>query len=124
MDRRVTRALDGDLVGDRSHPHSCDVALAAGGACHSTGVLTTREAAAPYAHPVNILLMGGFIIALALERWNLHARIALHVVARAGGKPRLMILGFMVAAALLSMWISNTATTLDADPHRVVGRPG
>ncbi|MCG8443685.1 MAG: anion permease, partial [Caulobacterales bacterium] len=71
-----------------------------------TGVLTTREAAGPYAHPVVILLMGGFLIALALERWNLHARVALHVVARAGGRPRLIILGFMIAAALLSMWIS------------------
>lgn len=76
------------------------------------GVLTTKEAGAPYANPTVLLLMGGFVVAMALERWSLHARIALEIVARAGSRPRLLILGFMVAAALLSMWISNTATTL------------
>ncbi|MCC5996487.1 MAG: SLC13/DASS family transporter [Oceanicaulis sp.] len=76
------------------------------------GVLSTREAAEPYADPIVMLLLGGFIIALAIERWNLHARIALNVVARFGGRPALLVLGFMLASALLSMWISNTATTL------------
>ncbi len=77
-----------------------------------TGVLSTKEAGAPYASQIVLLLMGGFIIAVALERWNLHERIALNIVVRAGGRPRMLILGFMIAAALLSMWISNTATTL------------
>ncbi|MEO1038978.1 MAG: SLC13 family permease [Pseudomonadota bacterium] len=76
------------------------------------GIVTTRQAAAPYADPIVMLLLGGFIVALAIERWNLHARIALNVVAAFGSRPALMILGFMTACALLSMWISNTATTL------------
>jgi sodium-dependent dicarboxylate transporter 2/3/5 len=77
-----------------------------------TGVLDLERAAAPFANSNVLLLMGGFIIALGLERSGLHARIALNVVARAGGQPRALIFGFMVAAALLSMWISNSATTL------------
>ncbi len=75
-------------------------------------ILTTRQAAAPYADPIVMLLLGGFIVALAIERWNLHARIALNIVAAFGSRPILMMLGFMTATALLSMWISNTATTL------------
>ncbi|WP_201155038.1 SLC13 family permease [Rhodothalassium salexigens] len=77
-----------------------------------TGVLSATDAAAPYAHPVIFLLMGGFIMAMGMERWGLHTRIALHVVMGFGRSPNGLILGFMVAAALLSMWISNTATTL------------
>ena len=76
------------------------------------GIISMREAAAPYADPIVMLLLGGFIVALAIERWNLHARIALNVVAAFGSRPALMILGFMTATAVLSMWISNTATTL------------
>lgn len=70
------------------------------------------DAAAGYATPVVLLLLGGFIIALGIERWDLHKRIALHVVARSGNRPRALVAGFMIATALLSMWISNTATTL------------
>ncbi|MFW5660651.1 MAG: SLC13 family permease [Oceanicaulis sp.] len=76
------------------------------------GIIGMRDAAAPYADPIVMLLLGGFIVALAIERWNLHARIALNVVAAFGSRPAAMILGFMAASALLSMWISNTATTL------------
>ncbi|MCR9129637.1 MAG: SLC13 family permease [Alphaproteobacteria bacterium] len=76
------------------------------------GIISMREAASPYADPIVMLLLGGFIVALAIERWNLHARIALNVVAAFGSRPALMILGFMTASAVLSMWISNTATTL------------
>lgn len=54
--------------------------------------------------------MGGFILALGLQRWNLHRCFALHVILMVGAKPKQMIAGFMLAAALLSMWISNTAT--------------
>ncbi len=65
----------------------------------------------PYGHRVVFLLMGGFMIALAMERWGLHRRIALNVVSRVGGGPRRVVAGFMLPAAFLSMWISNTAAT-------------
>ncbi|MDJ0921521.1 MAG: SLC13 family permease [Henriciella sp.] len=76
------------------------------------GAGTHRTVVAGYSSHIVMLLLGGFIIALAIERWNLHKRIALEFVSRTGPKPRLMIFGFMIATALLSMWISNTATTL------------
>ncbi|GGG95387.1 di- and tricarboxylate transporter [Glycocaulis albus] len=76
------------------------------------GIASAREAAFPYADPIVMLLLGGFVVALGIERWNLHARIALNVVAAFGSRPSLMLLGFMIASGVLSMWISNTATTL------------
>lgn len=76
------------------------------------GVLSIRDISGEYMHPVVVLLMGGFIIAKAIERWNLHTRIALSIVARAGSHPAMIVAGFMVAGALLSMWISNTATSM------------
>ncbi|MFK7885488.1 MAG: DASS family sodium-coupled anion symporter [Gammaproteobacteria bacterium] len=77
-----------------------------------TGVSSMAQASAPYMHPIVVLLMGGFIFAKAIERWDLHERIALNVVAKAGNRPATLIGGFMLAAALLSMWISNTATSI------------
>jgi sodium-dependent dicarboxylate transporter 2/3/5 len=68
--------------------------------------------AAPYANSTIFLILGGFLVALAMERWRLHERIALNIVARAGTQPRAMVLGFMVATAIMSMWVSNTSTTL------------
>ena len=76
------------------------------------GITTTGGATAPYASPIVMLLLGGFIVALSIEKWNLHTRIALNIVAKFGGHPAALIGGFMLASALLSMWISNTATTL------------
>ncbi|MEL7109030.1 MAG: SLC13 family permease [Pseudomonadota bacterium] len=76
------------------------------------GAGSPREAAAGYASPIVVLLLGGFIIALGIERWGLHKRIALNIVSRVGSHPSALIFGFMIATALLSMWISNTATTL------------
>lgn len=76
------------------------------------GIIEFGVASARYASPIVMLLLGGFIVALAIERWNLHARIALNIVAMFGSRPALMVLGFMTAGAVLSMWISNTATTL------------
>jgi sodium-dependent dicarboxylate transporter 2/3/5 len=76
------------------------------------GITSTGSATAPYASPIVMLLLGGFIVALAIEKWNLHARIALNVVKIFGSRPAALVGGFMVASALLSMWISNTATTL------------
>jgi solute carrier family 13 (sodium-dependent dicarboxylate transporter), member 2/3/5 len=74
------------------------------------GVLNPAESAQPYANSVIFLFLGGFVLALGMERWGLHRRIALAVVALVGTGPRRLIGGFMVATAFLSMWISNTAT--------------
>lgn len=71
-----------------------------------------EKAAAPYASPVVFLFMGGFMLALAMEKWNLHRRIALRIVHFTGTNANRIILGFMLATAFLSMWISNTATTV------------
>ncbi len=73
---------------------------------------TIGEATAPYANPLIFLFMGGFIIALAMQRWNLHKRIALNIVSIVGVKPSSIIIGFIIASAFLSMWVSNTATAL------------
>ena len=76
------------------------------------GILTVQQSAAPYADQVIFLFLGGFIIARAMERWNLHHRIALNIIRIAGTSPRRLILGFMAATAFISMWISNTATAM------------
>lgn len=76
------------------------------------GISSIRDAAAPYAHPTVFLFMGGFIMALALERWDLHRRIALAVVDHAGTDGRRLIGGFMFVCAILSMWMTNTSTTM------------
>ncbi|MEO1028411.1 MAG: DASS family sodium-coupled anion symporter [Pseudomonadota bacterium] len=76
------------------------------------GAGSPKDIGAGYAHHVVLLLFGGFVVALGIERWNLHKRIALNVVARVGATPYQIIFGFMLATGLLSMWISNTATTL------------
>lgn len=69
-------------------------------------------AAAPFANPVVFLLFGGFLIALAIERWALHRRIAFHIILRVGNRPLNLIGGVMLASAALSMWITNAATTI------------
>lgn len=74
------------------------------------GILSPAEAAAPYANPVVFLFLGGFLLALALQRWGLHRRIALAIVSAVGTRPDRLVLGFMLGTAFLSMWISNTAT--------------
>ncbi len=76
------------------------------------GVATIRDAAAPYANPTIYLFMGGFMMALALERWGLHRRIALAVIDRVGTDGRRLIGGFMFVCAVLSMWMTNTSTTM------------
>ncbi len=74
------------------------------------GVLTMPNAAAPYANHLIFLFMGGFLIAGAMQKWDLHRRIALGIISSMGTSPRRLVLGFMTATAFLSMWISNTAT--------------
>lgn len=76
------------------------------------GVLPAGEATAPYANHLIFLFMGGFFIAMTLQRWGLHRRLALAVVAIVGTEARTVVLGFMLATAFLSAWISNTATTV------------
>lgn len=76
------------------------------------GVAPIAAAAAPYANPIIFLFLGGFLIGLAIERCNLHRRIALSVLLRVGAREDLQIAGFMIATAALSMWVSNTATAV------------
>jgi sodium-dependent dicarboxylate transporter 2/3/5 len=76
------------------------------------GVLSASEAAAPYANPVVFLFMGGFMLALAMQRQQLHRRIALRIVRFVGTRPDRLVLGFLCATAFLSMWVSNTATAV------------
>jgi sodium-dependent dicarboxylate transporter 2/3/5 len=75
------------------------------------GVGDMRSAAAPYANPLIFLFMGGFILALAMQRWQLDRRIALLTLRVVGAEPTRMVGGFMLATAVLSMFVSNTATT-------------
>lgn len=77
-----------------------------------TGVATIEESAAPYSDPIIFLFLGGFLVALAVERSQLHRRIALLIFHALGKSGRGLVAGFMLAAALISMWISNTSTTL------------
>lgn len=76
------------------------------------GIATLEQTLPGYAHKIVFLLMGGFIIGKSIVRWNLHQRIALGILSKVGSKPSSLIAGFMVTAALLSMWISNTATVI------------
>lgn len=77
-----------------------------------TGATSGSEATSPYGDPIIFLFMGGFILALAMERWNLHRRIALNIVARTGTQQGRIVAGFMLATAFVSMWVSNTATVV------------
>lgn len=73
---------------------------------------SVADATAPYASPIVFLFLGGFLIAIAMEKWNLHRRIALLTLRRVGTEPRRIVLGLMLATGFISMWVSNTATTL------------
>ncbi len=76
-----------------------------------TGI-SVSDTTAPYASSIVFLFLGGFLIAIAMEKWNLHRRIALLTLARVGVEPRRIVLGMMISTGFLSMWVSNTATTL------------
>ncbi len=76
------------------------------------GVMNGKTVSAVYFNDIIFLFIGGFIVALAMERWDLHKRIALRILLMTGKSPARILFGFMGATAFLSMWISNTATTM------------
>ncbi len=76
------------------------------------GILGARETATSYGDPIVYLFLGAFMIALAMERWGLHRRIALAMISAIGATPERLVLGFLSATAGVSMWINNTAATL------------
>ncbi len=76
------------------------------------GVAKFSDVSSPYASSTIFLFMGGFLMALGLQRWNLHRRLALVVVSLVGTSPKRIILGFMIATGFMSMWVSNTATAV------------
>lgn len=77
-----------------------------------TGGMNLASTTASFGHKYVFLYLGGFLIAIGIEKWNLHRRIALTIIAFIGSDTRKIILGFMIATAFLSMWISNTATSV------------
>jgi len=77
------------------------------------------DTTASYGHKYVFLYLGGFILAIAIEKWNLHKRIALQIIKAIGTNMYTIVLGFMVATAFLSMWISNTATTVMVLPMAI-----
>lgn len=76
------------------------------------GIMPAGAAAAPYASDVIYLFMGGFFLAVTMERWNLHRRVALTTIKYVGASPAKLVLGFMTATGFLSMWVSNSATAM------------
>jgi sodium-dependent dicarboxylate transporter 2/3/5 len=76
------------------------------------GIASIRDTAAPYADPIIFLFLGGFIIGMTMQRWALHKRIGLRAITLMGAAPHRLIGGFMLSTALLSMWISNSATAI------------
>ena len=75
-------------------------------------IATIHDTARPYSNKVIYLFLGGFIVAFAMQRWNLHRRIALNVLQVVGGNGRSLVGGFMLASAVISMWVMNTSTTM------------
>lgn len=84
---------------------------------------TVQESAASYASPIIYLFLGGLVIAVAMQRWNLYRRVAITIIAVMGTRPSRVIAGFLVAAASLSMWVSNTAIALMILPIAQVKHP-
>ncbi|HEY0844290.1 MAG TPA: SLC13 family permease [Noviherbaspirillum sp.] len=76
------------------------------------GIGSMGSASAEYGNPVIFLFLGGFLLAIALQRWNLHRRIALRVLLVVGQEPTYQVAGFMLATGFVSMWVSNTATAI------------
>jgi len=76
------------------------------------GLGDIRETAAPFANPIIYLFFGGFIIALAMQKWGLHRRVAINLIGVMGTRPSRIVAGFLLSSSLISMWVSNTATAL------------
>ncbi len=76
------------------------------------GIADVAAVTAPFANPIIYLFLGGFLVALGIQRWGLHRRIALAVIALFGRSGASLVGGFMVASALVSMWVTNTSTTM------------
>jgi sodium-dependent dicarboxylate transporter 2/3/5 len=76
------------------------------------GIMDGKDVSTEYVNHIIFIFIGGFLVALAMERWNLHKRMALKMLKAFGVHPKFILLGFMIATALLSMWISNTATAM------------
>ncbi len=76
------------------------------------GIASIQDTVVPYSNKIIYLFLGGFIIAFAMQRWNLHRRIALSILQHTGGNGRSLVGGFMLASALISMWVMNTSTTM------------
>ena len=76
------------------------------------GIVDIQDAANPYANKTIYLFFGGFLLATAIQKWDLHKRIALFVLENAGSNGASLIFGFMLTAAVISMWVMNTATTI------------
>ena len=75
-------------------------------------VMDMNSVGANYGSSIVFLFFGGFVLALGLEKVNLHKRIALYIISKVGGTPNRIIMGFMISTAFLSMWITNTASTV------------
>lgn len=76
------------------------------------GIAPVKDVGGQYGHPIIFLFLGGFILGLAMERWRLHRRVALHLLLIFGHSPKKQLAAFMLTTALLSMWVSNTATAI------------
>ncbi len=76
------------------------------------GIASFKDTATSFAHPIIFLFLGAFFLALAIERWNLHRRVALKILSFTGTDGKRLIAGFMLTAAFLSMWMTNTSTTM------------
>jgi solute carrier family 13 (sodium-dependent dicarboxylate transporter), member 2/3/5 len=83
------------------------------------GINSAEKTAAPYANPAVFLFMGGFLVAATFERWGLHRRLAFFALSRVGTEPRRIVFAVILVTAFLSMWMSNTATTLMMTPIAV-----
>jgi sodium-dependent dicarboxylate transporter 2/3/5 len=76
------------------------------------GLGDVAQAAGPFANPIIFLFLGGFVIAIGMQRWNLHRRVAINLIGAIGTRPSAIVAGFLLSSALISMWVSNTATAL------------
>ena len=82
-----------------------------------SGVMGAREVAPLYMHDLVFLFLGAFVIAIGLERWNVHRRMAFAIIARVGTRPRNLVLGFMASAAFLSLWLNKWEPLGQSLPH-------